>query len=124
MAEDFTPPEEDYTPDEAEIIDMKNRDSWEQTQDGFAKPPEQETSFDEKLPVAPDTIENIERDDKLIDFYLDKRKKGYIVDKYKPLMNKALPIMNDKKDLFMNYDGKDYRLTKKITRMNFSHMAH
>ena len=107
MAEDFTPPEE-FTPDEAEIIDMKDRDSWEQTQDVYAKPPEQETSFDEKLPDAPDTIENLERDGKLIDFY----------------MNKALPIMNDKKDIFMNYDGKDYRLTKRITRMNFSHIAH
>ena len=112
MAEDFTPLEY-FTPDEAEIIDVKNRDSWEQTQDGFAKPPEQETSFDEKLPVAPDTEENLERDDKLIDFYLDKREKGYKVDRNAPLMNKALPKMNDKKDLFMNYDDKDYRLTKK-----------
>ena len=112
MAEDFTPLE-DFTPDEAEIIDVKNRDSWEQTQDGFAKPPEQETSFDEKLPDAPDTEENLERDDKLIDLYLDKREKGYTVDRNAPLMNKALVKMNDKKDLFMNYDDKDYILTKK-----------
>ena len=118
MAEDFTPPE-DFTPDEAEIIDMKNRDSWEQTQDGFAKPPEQETSFDEKLPDAPDTIENLERDDKLIGFYMNMREKGYAVDRNAPLMNKALPIMNDKKDLFMNYDSKDYRLTKKNNANEF-----
>ena len=118
MAEDFTPLE-DFTPDEAEIIDVKNRDSWEQTQDGFAKPPEQETTFDEKLPDAPDTEENLERDDKLLDFYLDKREKGYTVDRYKPLMSKALVKMNDKKDLFMNYDDKDYRLTKKNNANEF-----
>ena len=118
MAEDFTPPE-DFTPDEAEIIDVKDRDSWEQTQDGFANPPEQETSFDEKLPDVPDTIENLERDDKLIDFYMNMREKGYTVDRNAPLMNKALPIMNDKKDLFMNYDGKDYRLTKKNNANEF-----
>ena len=40
---------------------MKNRDSWEQIQDGFAKPPEQETTFVEKLPDVPDTEENLER---------------------------------------------------------------
>ena len=49
MAEGYTP-EEDYTQDgyernEDENIEMKDRDSWEQTEDGFVKPPEDETSF-------------------------------------------------------------------------------
>ena len=61
MAEGYTP-EEDYTQDgyernEDENIEMKDRDSSEQTQDGFVEPPEEETSFAD-LPDAFGTIES------------------------------------------------------------------
>ena len=103
----------------------RNRDSWEQTPDDFAKPPEEETTFID-LPNAPDTLEYLERDAKIKNFYKHMLEdSGYTVDKNKPLMNKALPKMNAKKALFITYEGKDYRLTqKKITRINFSHITH
>ena len=49
MAEGYTP-EDDITPDgyegnEAEKIEMENRDSWEQTPDEFVEQPEKETSI-------------------------------------------------------------------------------
>ena len=83
MAEGFTPAE-DFTQDgyeknEAENIEMEDRDSWEQTSqapDEFAKPPEQETSLDEKLPVAPETIEYLERDRKNYKLLQEYAKKG------------------------------------------------
>ena len=106
MAEGYTPedflPEDEYYDERGqtkdENIEMKNRDSWEQTPNEFAKPPEQETSLDEKLPIAPDTIEYLERDVKIKNFYKHMLKKGYTVDKNAPLMNKALYWMDDKKN--------------------------
>ena len=58
MTEGYNPAE-DYTQDgyegnEDENIKMEDRDDWEQTQDGFAKPPEEETNID--LPDAPETL--------------------------------------------------------------------
>ena len=74
MAEGFTPAE-DYTRadeyyDECgqtkdENIEMTNRDDWEQTSDGFVKPPEQETSFVDDLPDTPSTPVSLEKQEKL-----------------------------------------------------------
>ena len=64
MAEGFTP-EEDFIQDsyegnEAEKIEMENRDSWEQTPDEFVVQPEKETSLVDYLPDAPDTPVSLE----------------------------------------------------------------
>ena len=54
MAEGFTPAEDytradeyydEYGQTKGENTEMNNRDDWEQTSDGFVKPPEQETTF-------------------------------------------------------------------------------
>ena len=119
MAEDFTPLE-DFTPDEAEVNDMKNRDSWEQTQDGFAKPPEQETSFDEKLPDVPDdTPVPLAVRDKFMDFRVYMRDSGYTIDIDAPLINKAFPKMDNKNALFIKYEEKYFRLTQKNNSNKF-----
>ena len=117
MAEGYTP-EEDYTQDgyernEDENIEMKDRDSWEQTQDGFAKPPEQETSFDEKLPDVPDTTVPLAVRDKFMDFRVYLRDSGYTTDFDAPLVYKAFPKLDAKKALIITYEGKDFRLTQK-----------
>ena len=69
MAEGFTPAE-DYTPADEyydeygqtkdENTEMKKFDNWEQTPDGFVKPPEEDTSFVEDLPDAPGTPVSLE----------------------------------------------------------------
>ena len=72
MAEGFTPkdflPEDEFYDERGqtrdENIEMKNCDDWEQTQDGFAKPPEQETTFVDNLPDAPETIVSIAKEEK------------------------------------------------------------
>ena len=92
MAEGYTP-EEDYTQDgyernEDENIEMKDRDSWEQTEDGFVKPPEDETSFAD-LPDAYGEPASLELREKLKKFYKDLEDKGYIVDRSAPLEYRA-----------------------------------
>ena len=65
MAEGYDPDlyygENEYYPSEGqtkdEKIELKPLDDWEQTPDGFVKPPEDETSFAD-LPEAPGTIES------------------------------------------------------------------
>ena len=127
MTEGYTP--EDYTQDgyegnEAEIIELENRDSWEQTQDGFAKPPEQETTFVDLpvVPVASDDPVYFEKHLKLDDFYKHLEDSGYTVDRNVLLIYKALSEMNDDKELFINYKGKEIRLTHVKTQISFSRL--
>ena len=68
MTEGYNPAE-DYTQDgyegnEDEKIEMEDRDDWEQTQDGFAKLPEEETTFID-LPDAPETLVSLAKQDKI-----------------------------------------------------------
>ena len=121
MAEGFTPTEDFYREDEFydergqtkdENIEMKNRDSWEQTPEDFTKPPEEETSFVDNLPVAPDTLEPLEQQEKILNFYKFILDRGFKVDRDAPLAYKALYRMNDDKELFINYKGKEIRLTQ------------
>ena len=107
MAGSFTPAEdyhdgylddyEDYEGygDEAENIEMKNRDDWEQTPDEFAKPPEEETTFDEKLPDAPQTLVSLEKQEKIESYYKYLEDNGYRVDKDAHLKHEALFTMSD-----------------------------
>ena len=97
MAEGYTP-EEDYTQDgyernEDENIEMKDRDSWEQTEDGFVKPPEDEMSFAD-LPTADGSPLTLEVQEKIKKFYKDLEDNGYIVDRNAPLEHRALFEMN------------------------------
>ena len=69
MAEGYTPTEDfNFTPDEAENIEMENRDDWEETQDGFFDPTEEETPFVDNLPDTPDTPESLEKQKKIKSF--------------------------------------------------------
>ena len=101
MATGYTP-EEDYTQDgyegnEDENIEMKDHDSWEQTQDGFAKPPEQETNID--LPDVPGTLVPLAVRDKFMAFRVYLRDSGYTIDFDAPLISKAFPKMDNIKKL-------------------------
>ena len=71
MTEGFTPkdllPEDEYYDERGqtkdENIEMEDRDSWEQTPDKFAKPPEEETTFID-LPDAPETLVSLAKQEK------------------------------------------------------------
>ena len=98
MAEGFDPdydidyienedyPSEGQTKDEK--IELKPLDDWEQTKDGFVKPPEEETSFAD-LPDAFGTIESPALKEKVKSFYKDLEDKGYIVDRNAPLEHRV-----------------------------------
>ena len=79
-------PSERQTKDEK--IELKPRDDWEQTQDGFVKPPEDETSFAD-LPEAPGTIESPALKEKIESFYKYLDDNGFNVNKNAPLEHKA-----------------------------------
>ena len=93
MAEGFDPNldyEMDYIENEDYPSEEQTKDeNWEQTQDGFVKPPEEETSFAD-LPDAFGTIESLELREKLKKFYKDLEDNGYIVDRNAPLEHKVL----------------------------------
>ena len=108
MAEGFTPAE-DFTPDESENIEMENRDDWDETQDGFCDPTEEETPFVDNLPVTPGTPESLEKKNK--SFYKHLEDSGYKVDKNAHLEYRASFKMNADKELAITYKGKTIRLT-------------
>ena len=106
MAEGYTP-EEDYTQDgyernEDENIEMKDRDSWEQTPDGFVKPPEDEASFAD-LPEAPGTIESPALKEKIESFYKYLHDNGFNVNKNAPLEHKVTFTISADRKLGINY---------------------
>ena len=95
MAEGYDPDlyygENEYYPSEGqtkdEKIELKPLDDWEQTPDGFAKPPEEETSL--TLPEAPGTIESPATQEKIESFYKYLDDNGFNVNKNAPLEHKA-----------------------------------
>ena len=114
MAESFTPAEDFYREDEFydergqtkdENIEMKNRDSWEQTPDDFAKPPEEETTFIDNLPDAPETIVSIAKEEKNKSYHKFLKDNGYIVDRDTQLEHGSVYKMNAKKELAISYEG-------------------
>ena len=123
MAEGFTPAKDyqdgyldDYRDyegygDEAENIEMKNRDDWEQTPDEFAKPPEEETPFVNNLPETPGSPMSLEKQEKIKSFYKYLEDCGYTVDKNAQLEHGAVYKMNADKELAISYEGKYIRLT-------------
>ena len=88
MAEGFDP-RLDYDKNEDYPSEEQTKDeNWEQTEDGFVKPPEDETSFAD-LPDAFGTIESPALKEKIKSFYKYLEDKGYIVDRTAPLEHKA-----------------------------------
>ena len=132
MAEGYTP--EDFLPEDEyddyddydeyrqtkdENIEMKIRDDWEQTTDGFVKPPEQETSFVDDLPDAPETIVSLAKEEKNKSYYKFLEDNGYIFDKDAHLKNKALFTMSSNNKLGITYEGKTIWLSYKRNPSQF-----
>ena len=111
MAEGFTPAE-DFTPDEAENIEMENRDDWDEIQDRYFDPTEVETPFVDNLPDTPGYPESLEKQEKIESFYKFFENSGYKVDRNAPIEYKASFKMNADKELAITYKGKTYRLTR------------
>ena len=92
MAEGFDPKldyERDYEGNEDYPSEEQTKDeNWEQTPDGFVKPPEEETSFAD-LPEAPGEPAPLSKREKIKSFYKDLEDKGYIVDKIAPIQHRA-----------------------------------
>ena len=98
MAEGFDPKPDydiDYNVNEDYSSEEQTKDeNWEQTQDEFVKPPEDETSFAD-LPDAFGEPVSLQLQEKLKKFYKHLEDKGYIVDRNAPLEHKALFELNE-----------------------------
>ena len=90
MAEGFDPDYDiDYIENEDYPSEEQTKDeNWEQTPDGFVKPPEEEMSFAD-LPDAFGTIESPALKEKIESFYKHLEDKGYIVDRNAPLEHRV-----------------------------------
>ena len=92
MAEGFDPNLDydlDYNENEDYPSEEQTKDeNWEQTEDGFVKPPEEETSFAD-LPEAPGIIESPALKEKIESFYKYLDDNGFNVNKNAPLEHKA-----------------------------------
>ena len=96
--------EDDFDqPTKDENIDMKPFDGWEQTADGFVKPPEEETS--PALPEAPETIESPALQERIQSYYKFLEDNGYRVNKSTLLEHKATFTLSPSKKLSVNYRG-------------------
>ena len=90
MAEGFDPEYDiDYDKYDDNLSEEQTKDeNWEQTPDGFVKPPEEETSF-ANLPDAYGEPASLELQEKVKSFYKHLEDKGYIVDRNAPLEYKT-----------------------------------
>ena len=93
MAEGFDPNldyERDYDKNEDYPSEEQTKDeNWEQTEDGFVKPPEEETSFAD-LPDAYGELGSLELREKIKSFYKYLEDKGYIVDRNAALEHRVV----------------------------------
>ena len=110
MAEGFSPDLDydiDYDKYDDNLSEEQTKDeNWEQTQDGFVKPPEEETSF-ANLPDAVGTIESLELREKVESFYKHLEDNGYIVDRNAPLEYKTRFAIRDGGRLSVDYRRQD-----------------
>ena len=108
MAEGFDPRLDydiDYNENEDYPSEEQTKDeNWEQTPDGFVKPPEETTFVD--LPEAPGTIESPALKEKIESFYKYLDDKGFNVNKNAPLEHKATFTISADRKLGINYKGK------------------
>ena len=84
MAEGYVPDYEmDYIENEDYPSEEQTKDeNWEQTQDGFVKPPEEEEETSLTLPEVPGELESLSKREKIKSFYKHLEDNGYIVDKF------------------------------------------
>ena len=104
MAEGFDPEYDiDYDKYDDNLSEEQTKDeNWEQTQDGFVKPPEEETSF-ANLPDAVGTIESPALKEKVESFYKHLEDKGYRVDRNAPLEYKVVFVIKHGGRLCVDY---------------------
>ena len=119
MAEGFDPDLDydiDYDKYDDDLLEEQTKDeNWEQTPDGFVKPPEEETSFAD-LPDAFGTIESLELREKLKSFYKHLEDNGYIVDRNAPLEYKTRFAIREGGRLCV-----DYRQDTSFRRVYLAH---
>ena len=93
----------DYDKYDDDLLEEQTKDeNWEQTQDGFVKPPEEETSF-ANLPDAVGTIESPALKEKVESFYKHLEDNGYKVDRNAPLEYKVVFVIKDGGRLSVDY---------------------
>ena len=92
MAEGFDPDYDiDYIENEDYPSEEQTKDeNWEQTQDGFVKPPEEETSFVDLPDAYGNPVRSLELTEKVKSFYKHLEDMGYIVDRNAPLEHKVV----------------------------------
>ena len=120
MAEGFDPSyEDDYRDDYDRPTEDENiaLDDWGQTEDGFVKPPEEETSL--TLPEAPGTIESPALKEKIESFYKYLDDNGFNVNKNAPLEHKATFTISADKKLGVNYKDKTIWISHKKDTSQF-----
>ena len=120
MAEGFDPSyEDDYRDDYDRPTEDENiaLDDWGQTEDGFVKPPEEETSL--TLPEAPGTIESPALNEKIESFYKYLDDNGFNVNKNAPLEHKATFTISADKKLGVNYKDKTIWISHKKDTSQF-----
>ena len=125
MAEGFSPDldyEMDYRENEDYPSEEQTKDeNWEQTQDGFVEPPEEDTSYAD-LPDAYGELGSLELQEKIKVFYKHLEDNGYIVDRNAPLEYKVVFKLNDFKFLsviFNRGNGKEVYLTYGLNKDRF-----
>ena len=124
MAEGFDPDLDydiDYDKYDNDLLEEQTKDeNWEQTPDGFVKPPEEETSF-ANLPDAVGTIESLELREKVESFYKHLEDKGYIVDRNAPLEYKTRFAIRDGGRLSVDYrQGTSFKRVYLAHETNFN----
>ena len=125
MAEGFSPDLDydldydiDYDKYDDNLSEEQTKDeNWEQTPDGFVKPPEEETSF-ANLPDAFGTIESPALKEKVESFYKHLEDNGYIVDRNAPLGYKVVFAIREGGRLCV-----DYRQDTGFYRVYLAHKA-
>ena len=106
MAEGFDPDlvyDIDYDKYDDDLLEEQTKDeNWEQTQDGFVKPPEDEVSYAD-LPDALGEPSSLELQEKIKSFYKQLEDTGYIVNKNAPLEHKLKFKLSDSGRLSLHY---------------------
>ena len=121
MAEGYDPDldyEIDYEENEDYPSEEQTKDeNWEQTEDGFVKPPE-ETTFDD-LPEAPGTLESPALKEKIESFYKYLHDNGFNVNKNAPLEHKATFTISADRKLGINYKDETIWISHKKDTSQF-----
>ena len=107
MAEGYDPDldyEMDYDKNEDYPSEEQTKDeNWEQTPDGFVKPPEDEVSYAD-LPDAFGEPASLELQEKIKSFYKHLEDTGYEVNKNAPLEHKIIFVIKDGGRLSVDYN--------------------